>query len=116
MRFLLDEKIHQGLVPVLRELGHDIVVCPKGIANGDLLKMAVFEGRILFTHDTDFSKKPLASGHPGVVLVRISTRRFELFRKAVLELLKTRSSHDRYVGMLVLLWEDKIEVSPFSLS
>ena len=69
MRFLLDENVHQGLIPVLREIGHDVIVC-----------------------------------------------HFEPLKKAILDLFKERSSHDRFAGMLFLLWEEKVEVSPFSLS
>ena len=55
MRLLMDENVRKDAAAFLRNIGHDVSVAPPGTANGDLLALAVGEGRILLTHDKDFS-------------------------------------------------------------
>lgn len=100
----------------MRSFGHDVTVSPKGVTNGDVLALAISDKRVLVTHDTDFAKKLLPAGHPGIVVVRIPSRHFELFKVSFTRLMSAKSAQDHFVGMLIFLWEDKFEESPFSFS
>ena len=114
MRFLLDENIHHGLISVLTEWGHDVKVSPKGLANGEVFALAVSEGRALVTHDTDFAKKLFPATHPGIVVVKVPSRRFEQLKQSMRQLLEKKKSPQDFSGMLILLWENKLEEYPFS--
>lgn len=73
MRFLVDENVHAGLIPILTSAGHDAVRVPSGIRNGEVIAKASAEGRILITHDKDFLdgvRYPPAST-PGIICLRI---------------------------------------------
>lgn len=73
MRLLVDENVHAGLISILASAGHDAIRVPSGIRNGEVIAMAVAEGRILVTHDRDFldpARYPPA-GTPGIICLRI---------------------------------------------
>ena len=112
MRFLLDENVHRGLQPFITTLGHDVRLSPKGLANGQVLSLAVSEGRILITHDEDFAKAALPSHHAGVILVKIPSRRFEPLKQAMRKLLAQRVSPEQFRGTLTILFEDRFEQLP----
>lgn len=113
MRFLLDENVHRGLLVFLKEQGHEAALSPKGLSNGNVMALAVSEGRILVTHDEDFAthlvpRKP----HAGILLIKIPSRHFERLKRSVDELLATWRSPDQFTGKLLVLFEDRCEEFP----
>ncbi len=73
MRFLLDENVHIAVLAFAQKLGHDIVRAPLGTRNGDIIKLALEEKRVLITHDKDFldlTRYP-PKNHPGIICIRI---------------------------------------------
>jgi predicted nuclease of predicted toxin-antitoxin system len=83
MRFLLDENVHQGLVPFLTGLGHETARSPKGVSNGAVFAAAASAQRILLTHDKDFAEWHPTEHHPGVVLLRIVPGAFDQLQTAL---------------------------------
>src|SRR3989338_2332858 len=53
-RFFADENIRIEVVQFLQET-HDVVIVPKGIKNGNVIRLASAEKRILITRDRDFT-------------------------------------------------------------
>lgn len=76
MRLLLDENLSPAMSDFLIEAGHDVVhVRDRGLtsANDDVvLALALTEGRVLISADTDFGTLLARSGasKPSVVLIR----------------------------------------------
>ena len=77
MRFLADENVESITIEWLRGQGHDVsAVCESmpTTADADLLDVAVAQGRVIVTYDTDFGdlvyRQRLA--HVGVVLLRLT--------------------------------------------
>jgi predicted nuclease of predicted toxin-antitoxin system len=114
MRVLLDENIHRGLLSFLTSLGHDAQLSPKGLSNGKVLALAVSENRILVTHDEDFAKRLFPSHHPGIMLVKIPSRRFEPLKQATTKLLAQRASTEQFRDKLTILFEDRFDQIPFA--
>ena len=77
MRFLADMGISPGVVAFLSDLGHDAVhLHEQGLdrlPDGEILRMAKDEERILLTHDLDFGDLVAASGErlPSAVIFRL---------------------------------------------
>ena len=73
MRFLLDQSTDARLIPYLTTLGHDTTRVgrdyPAGLADAQVLALAVAEQRILITDDRDFGELvfPLGQPHAGVI-------------------------------------------------
>ena len=80
MRWLCNENIPRNLVEELRRLGHDAVWIRErspGIADAEVLAIAVRERRICLTFDKDFGELAAAASLPadcGVLLLRIQPR------------------------------------------
>ena len=75
MKFLFDENVHNGLLPFLKALGHEVAVAPKSTKNGELFGTALKEERILVTRDSDFLAEKFASSkHFGIVLLRVPAK------------------------------------------
>lgn len=74
--FLADENIHPGVVAFLRARGSDVLdVKEEGLEGSDdakLMRLAVDQGRLILTHDSDFGALAVASGEPviGIVYLR----------------------------------------------
>ena len=77
MRWLCDENIPRLLVEALRQHGHDVLWIrdtSPGIADADVLAVAIRERRICLTFDKDFGELATRTAMPaecGVVLLRI---------------------------------------------
>jgi predicted nuclease of predicted toxin-antitoxin system len=74
-RFLVDESCDFAVVRALRSAGHNvaaIVERARGTPDEAVTDMAVREGRILITEDTDFGRLVYAHAHPsgGVIMIR----------------------------------------------
>jgi predicted nuclease of predicted toxin-antitoxin system len=78
VRFYLDENVHSAVAAGLRRRGIDVLTTQEadmlGASDEAHLKLALNEGRIIFTQDDDFLKLH-ARGleHAGIVYVRQQT-------------------------------------------
>ena|SRR5215212_3537845 len=76
MRFLLDQSAEARIGTFLVSQGHDATRVgkdhPPGLADEEVLAIAVAEGRILITDDRDFGDLIFRQGHPhtGVIYFR----------------------------------------------
>lgn len=74
---LADECCDGEFVLLLRQAGHDVRYVAEGDAGHDddgVLRLAVREGRVLLTEDTDFGELVVRLGKPavGVILLRLA--------------------------------------------
>jgi len=111
MKFLADENIDARLVTYLVSRGIDITYGPKGLRNSLLLHLALREGRMLITKDTDFLNPVLypLKDSPGILLLRIHPPDLEKTKAAFLEFLK-KISKKRVGHKTFLLREDSLDV------
>lgn len=76
MRLLLDECVHPRVADLLGDAGHDVSTIASlglhGATDPRVLEVAVDQGRILVTLDTDFGELLVrtGAGRPSVILVR----------------------------------------------
>lgn len=113
MRFLLDENVHQGLLPFLNGLGHEVLRSPKGLANGAVFAHAVSDHRALVTHDKDFAERPPLVSHPGIVLLRILPKELGQLKAALERLLADKPSAELLRDRLFLVFPDHHDEFPF---
>ena len=78
MRILANENCPRPVVDALIAAGHDVVwirTASPGLADPDVLALAVADGRVLLTFDKDFGQLAFQYGLPAtcdVILVRLS--------------------------------------------
>ncbi|MGC2236918.1 MAG: DUF5615 family PIN-like protein [Pyrinomonadaceae bacterium] len=94
MKFLADENIERGFVEALREANFDVVSASEsytGIADDEILQIAVDEKAVVLTYDTDFGELVFRfslQSH-GVILLRLSGLSLtEKVEKTILAVLK----------------------------
>ena len=89
MKFLFDENVHSGLLAFLTKLGHDVKLCPKMIDDGEVLKLACSEQRLLITRDKHFTEdRFVSSEHFGIWLLRVRAKDLESQKAVISKLLK----------------------------
>ena len=77
LKLLANENTPRKLVTTLRERGHDVrwvLESERGIADPQVLREALAEGRILLTGDKDFGELVFREGRDascGVILLRV---------------------------------------------
>ena len=113
MRFTLDENVHRGLIPFLKQRDHEVIASPKGLSNGKVLAYAVSHKSALVTHDKDFADNSPSHNHNGIILVKILPKRFAFIKSAFERLLSEKSSNESFNNRLVLLFEDRFDDFPF---
>ena len=80
MRMLIDECVYRLTTELLRSLGHDVRTVQEmgleGHSNGDILRVALSENRILVTNDSHFSNIFLypPSEHTGIIVLKMKPR------------------------------------------
>ena len=72
VRFFTDEQVSRAVVMGLRQRGVDVLTVPEagtlGASDGEQLRRARDEGRVIFTQDDDFLRlAAMDSSHSGVV-------------------------------------------------
>lgn len=103
------------MVGVLREEGHDVVWIlteAPGSADGDILKRAASEGRIVLTFDKDFGELAFRSGlsaSAGVILLRIGARDPSLLAGIAARALASR---DDWAGHFSVVEPDRVRMTP----
>jgi len=80
MRFLVDECTGPVVARWLHAQGHEVFSVyeeARGMDDGDVIRKAFDENRILITNDKDFGEKVYRERHPhkGVVLLRLEDER-----------------------------------------
>lgn len=108
MKFLLDENVKKRIGNFLLEEGHDIKYPKKGLDDFEVAKIAKEEGRVLLTHDSDFSNTHLfpPSEYKGIILFRVYPPTFDALKDALLRLLKMLKPED-FSGKLIILEEKR---------
>jgi predicted nuclease of predicted toxin-antitoxin system len=77
MKIKLDENVTTGVIPVLRELGHNVhTTSDEGLTgkpDGEIWSATQSEQRFLITQDMDFSdaRKFAPGTHHGILLLRL---------------------------------------------
>jgi predicted nuclease of predicted toxin-antitoxin system len=80
MRFLLNENVSGAVIRELRQRGHDVRSVKetmRAAPDGQVLKRAQDENRVLVTHDKDFAElafRARLGAECGIVLLRLSGR------------------------------------------
>lgn len=89
LKFLLDENVDVRIASFLQEKGFSTLICPKGLKNGDVIALAVKEGCVLLTNDTDFTHPRYSENKdfPGIIVFRIHPPDREKLCKALDKLL-----------------------------
>jgi len=94
VRFLIDESADGRLASLLNGLGYEATLVAQhhgpGIPDPKVLEIARAEGRIPITDDRDFGELVFRYHEPhfGVIYFRLSTARFELRSRRLLEILE----------------------------
>jgi predicted nuclease of predicted toxin-antitoxin system len=97
MRWLCDENVPRRLVEAFRQRDHDVVWIRQdfpGMADVDVLALAVRESRVCLTFDKDFGQ--LAANRPvphdsGVVLLRLPSPASADLAQSIVIILESRS-------------------------
>jgi predicted nuclease of predicted toxin-antitoxin system len=119
VKLLANENFPRVVVDALVAAGHDVVwvrtVCP-GIADPDVLALAVTEDRVLVTFDKDFGHLAFHAGLPascGVVLFRLSLAD-PLAASAVI--VRALASRTDWSGFFSVVMERRIRMRPLPAS
>ncbi|HDN80369.1 MAG: hypothetical protein DRI61_14910 [Chloroflexi bacterium] len=115
MKFLVDMDISPKTATYLRSLGYDAVHLHElgldRLPDSSILKKARTEGRILITHDLDFSELMAASGAklPSVIVFRLRNMHPERVNYYLREIInRYRESLER--GAILSVSEGKVRV------
>ena len=104
MKFLLDENVHQGFCSFLRGLGHEVILSPKGVKNGEVFKLAQQQECILLTRDADFTAEHYKNKlHLGIILLRVPAGDLEAQQKGMLALFQRYNSLLEWQGKIIVL-------------
>lgn len=71
--FLLDENLDVHLTDFLQEKSYEVIVCPKGIQDSEVISLAERNSAVLLTHDKDFANSDFHQPNDnwGIVVLRI---------------------------------------------
>ena len=112
-KFLRDENVKRRLETFLKQQGFDIISKPKGLSNGKLAEFSKSEQRVFITNDWDFTDKFLYNKGTmfSIVWLKIPQDKPEELLSSFSKLLKEIKPED-FKGKLIILSEDKFEISP----
>lgn len=109
MRWLIDENVRRDIAIFLKDRGDNVAFVESGITDGEVLRSAKRQRRILLTCDKDFAHPlthPSASSH-GIVVLCVHPPRFE----TCIEVLMIFFSRNLLVkGKTVILMKDRLEI------
>lgn len=99
MKILVDENIGRSIVEYLGAEGHDVVWIKElrpGMADEEIIKLALEKKRVLITYDQDFGELVFkrGAGHKGVLLIRLHTDNVIYHLRALKNFLSCRSSKE----------------------
>jgi predicted nuclease of predicted toxin-antitoxin system len=112
--FLVDECTGPAVARWLRSLGHDVFSVfeqARGIADGEVLRIAQREERILITNDKGFGERVFRHGshHCGVILLRLEDERSAVKIEVLERILEGYS--DQLEQCFAVATEDKIRLT-----
>ena len=115
MRFLADESCDAAAVRALRAAGHDVTAVAdhlRGAADDRVLGLALRQGRVLVTEDTDFGELVFRRGNRsiGVILLRFPARARADLAGSVVALVDAVG--DRLVGAFAVLEPGRARLRP----
>jgi predicted nuclease of predicted toxin-antitoxin system len=112
LTFLLDENVDIRIATFLKRRRFEVVISPKGIKNGAVVKLAQTKFAILITNDNDFANTDLfkPSHYPGIIVFRIHPPALNKLKTA-LEKLFSKVSLDQFPGKLFTVQETGVEVT-----
>jgi predicted nuclease of predicted toxin-antitoxin system len=118
MNLLANENCPRPVVDALVAAGHDVVwirTAAPGLADPDVLALAVAQGRVLITFDKDFGQLAFHHGLPascGVILVRLSLADPVAVGAHVLKALATRPD---WAGHFSVITNRRIRMRPLPM-
>jgi predicted nuclease of predicted toxin-antitoxin system len=105
MKILVDENIPRMTVDRLRELGHDVKdirgTADQGLADFDLWRVAMMDGRLLITTDKGFTEYRGAAHH-GILIVRLRQPNRVKIHRSVMHAVERFNEAD-WPGLLVVM-------------
>lgn len=115
MKIKLDENVTTGLVPFLKDLGHEVHTTIDEGLNGrpdaEIWSAAQSEARLFLTQDLGFSdaRKFIPGTHHGILLLRLgSPNQFAIISR--ISELFSQKDVELWSGCLVVATENKIRV------
>jgi len=113
MRFLVDESCDFAIARALAAAGHDVVAVAtlaSGIADADVIRMAVQEQLVLLTEDKDFGQLVFAAGEraSGVLLCRYPVSARQRIVEDVVRLVAEEG--ERLRGCFVVVRPGKVRI------
>lgn len=115
MQILADENIPGSAVQLLRESGHDVLWISEtspGVADREIMRVAVETQRIIITFDKDFGELAVTGENknpPGIILLRISKPSPAETAKSVCRILDSRED---WIGHLTVVDDAHIRMRP----
>lgn len=113
--FLADECFSGFIVRALQDAGFDVVrsidIMP-GADDRAVLDLAVREGRVLLTEDTDFGELTMRLGLPAVGIVRIELMALKRAARAERAVAALRQLGEQVHGALVSIEPARIRLRP----
>jgi predicted nuclease of predicted toxin-antitoxin system len=115
MRFLADENVSRLVVERLRHDGHDVVSIAEtrpGAPDGDILKAADADARILITEDRDFGELVVRQrlGLRGVILLELDRLTNAAEADALADVVSTHAG--RLDDNLIVVEPGRVRVRP----
>lgn len=112
MKFLIDENIGLEVTEFLSAEGHDAKRVPPGIKNGEVIKLALNEKRILVTSDVHFSNILMYPPHKfcGIIRFKIHPPSVSKEIAALKKLLKRFSSLSEFNKRLFVVEESEFRI------
>ena len=112
MKFLVDENIRLEIAEYLKSQGHDVKRVSSGIKNGEIIKLALDNKRVLITSDVHFSNILIypPDKYCGIIRVKIHPPSAEKEIAALKKLLAELPSPSAYDKKLFVLEESYFRV------
>lgn len=111
LTFLLDENVDVRIASFLTKLGFSTTICPPSIKNGEVIKLAKKESRILLTNDKDFLNTDLyyPSQTAGIIVFRIHPPSLSNLTSALGKILDNVKPEE-FSGKLYIVRQDAVEI------
>lgn len=111
---LLDSCVWGGALPVLEDLGHDVIwsgLWAKDPGDVAILAAAHSEQRILVTLDKDFGELAILKGFPHAGIVRLTGFRAAKMAHAIHHIVTTYE-HELTAGAIITADPERIRIRP----
>lgn len=111
LKFFLDENVDVRLATILRKKGHEAIICPKGLQNGEVFALAQKESCIFLTNDKHFTQTSLFNPKKsaGIIVFYIHPPKVINLASALARLLSIIDPSE-FSRKLFMLREDGVEL------